>query len=96
MSPDRLDIVERDVRDHSRILTEHNGSLGEQRKLLGELSRYKDIREVEDGYLDERLDRIEKSLNGVYKLGWWILAAFGAAAISLIANFAFNGGFIVS
>jgi hypothetical protein len=96
MSPDRLDLVERDVRDHSRILTEHNGALKDQKTSIDKLERDKAVREVEDTHLDERLDRIEKSIGAIYRLGWWILGAFGAAAISLVANFMFRGGFIVS
>ena len=96
MSPDRLDLVERDVRDHARILTEHNQALKDNGKALNGLVRDKDVRAVESKHLDDRLDRIEASLGGVYKLGWWILTAFGAAAVSLIANFIFRGGFIVS
>lgn len=89
MSPERIDLLERDVRDHARIISEIV-------PIVSDLRQDKAIRAVEAKHLDDRLDRIESSLAGVYKLGWWILAAFGASAVSLIANFMFRGGFIVS
>lgn len=85
---DRLGAVERDVRDHARIFTEMT-------KQLTELDKKEAIRVLQDEHLDERLDRIERSIAGIYRLGWWILGAFGASAVALIANFAFRGGFIV-
>lgn len=51
-------------------------------------------REARDEALDDRLDRIEKAIGGIYKLGWWILAAFGSSFIALLANFIWRGGFV--
>jgi hypothetical protein len=85
MSPDRLDLVERDVQAHAKTLSE----------LTMHMSGYdrdKAVQEVKDEYLEERLSRIEKSINAVYRLGWWVLAAFGGSFIALVANFVFKGG----
>lgn len=51
------------------------------------------VRTERDLRLNERLERIEERLDGVYKIGWWFLALFGAAFVSLLANFTFRGGF---
>lgn len=51
--------------------------------------------EGKDANLIERIERLEKAVNKVYGLGWWILAAFGGSLIALISNFLFRGGFVV-
>jgi hypothetical protein len=86
---ERLAALERDREAHAR-------SIGEFAKALIEIDKKEALRELGDKHLDERLDRIEARLDGVFRLGWWILAAFGTSAVALIANFAFRGGFIVS
>jgi hypothetical protein len=87
--PERIDMLVNDVQAHAKTITELTKSLIEIDK--------RDAVEAESKKnLNERLDRIEKSISAIYKLGLWVLAAFGAAAISLIANFMFNGGFVVS
>lgn len=83
----RLTTVERYQQNHGTTLAEHNN----------ELARVKTDRAVQierDKHMDERLDRIEKSIAGIHKLGWWVLATFGAAFIALVANFLFKGGFV--
>ena len=42
--------------------------------------------------LDDRLDRIEKGLDGLNGLGKWILGAFFAALIAAFVGFLVNGG----
>lgn len=87
--PERIDMLVNDVQAHSKTITELTKALIEVEK--------RDAVEIESKrHLNDRLERIEKSIAAIYRLGWWILAAFGAAAISLVANFMFRGGFIVS
>lgn len=85
---ERLLALERDREAHAR-------SIGEFARTLIEIDKKEAIRDLRDEHLDERLDRIERSIAGIYKLGWWILGAFGTSAVALIANFAFRGGFFV-
>ena len=87
-SPDRLDLLVNDVQAHARSLTELT-------KALAELDKKEAVRDLRDEHLDERLAQIGGRIDGIYRLGWWILAAFGTSAIALVANFAFRGGFIV-
>ena len=87
--PERIDMIVSDLQSHAKSISEITKALIEvDKRAIG------DAKDKE--HLDERLDRIEKSIAAIYRLGWWILAAFGAAAISLVANFMFRGGFIVS
>jgi hypothetical protein len=84
----RLNYAERDIRDHSKTITEHN-------RELAAIITERAVNVERDIRVNERFDRIEKAINGVYKLGWWILAAFGGLLIALIANFLFKGGFSI-
>lgn len=82
----RLDAIERNQSDAARTAT----------AIVEEIHGIKidrEVRKERDLRLNERLDRIEERLDGVYKIGWWFLAIFGAAFIALVANFTFRGGF---
>ncbi|WP_105430239.1 hypothetical protein [Neorhizobium sp. T6_25] len=99
MSPERIDFLERDVQGHARIITEYNGKISAISKGIEEISAEMDkdkaVQEVRDEYLEKRLTGIENSIKAVYKLGWWVLAAFGSSAVALIANFVFKGGLVI-
>ena len=84
----RVDMTERNHTDLAKSVTALTENLDELR-----IDRAR--REERDIRVTERFDRIEKRLDGIYKLGWWVLGAFGASAIALIVNFVFRGGFIV-
>lgn len=92
---ERLAAVERDVRDHARIITEMTAASAETRRLVSDLDKREALRSAEEKHVDERFDRIEVKVDGVYRLGWWILAAFGSSALALVINFAFKGGFSI-
>lgn len=82
----RLDVIERNQSDAARTTT----------VLIEEIHGVKTDREVRkerDARNNERLERIEERIDGIYKIGWWFLAVFGAAFIALVANFTFRGGF---
>lgn len=86
---ERISALERDREAHAR-------SIGEFTRTLIDLDKKGAIRDLREEHLDERLDRIERSISGIYRLGWWILGAFGTSAVALVANFAFRGGFFVA
>lgn len=82
----RLDAIERNQTDAAKTST----------VLIEEIHGVKTDREVRkerDVRLNDRLERIEERIDGVYKIGWWFLAIFGAAFVALVANFTFRGGF---
>lgn len=88
MSPvDRTDLIERDLQSHAKTITELTMRMSDYEK-------DKAVREVKDEYLDERFERLEDRVQAIYKLGIWILAAFGGSFIALVANFVFRGGLI--
>lgn len=82
----RLDTIERNQSDAAKTST----------AIIEEIHGVRTDRAVRaerELRLNERLERIEERIDGVYKIGWWFLALFGAAFISLLANFTFRGGF---
>lgn len=84
----RLDSIERNQTDAARTTT----------AIVEEIHGVKTDRAVRaerDKALADRLERIEERLEGVYKIGWWFLAVFGAGFIALVANFTYRGGFYV-
>lgn len=87
--PERIDMIVSDLQAHAK-------SLSELTTTIIDLKTKGAVEAETKRYLNERLERIEKSIAAIYRLGWWILAAFGAAAISLVANFMFRGGFYVA
>jgi len=87
--PERIDLLVNDVQAHARTISEIV-------KSIAEINTRDAVDAETKKHLNERLDRIEKSIGAVYRMGLWVLCAFGAAAISLIVNFIFRGGFIVS
>jgi hypothetical protein len=62
---------------------------------MGEYEKAQAVKEVEDEFLEKRLQAIEKKIDAIYRLGWWILTAFGGSFIALLANFIFKGGFYI-
>jgi hypothetical protein len=88
MTPiDRNDLIERDLQSHAKTITELTMRMSDYEK-------DKAVREVKDEHLEERFERIEDRVQAIYKLGLWILAAFGGSFIALVANFVFRGGLI--
>jgi uncharacterized protein Yka (UPF0111/DUF47 family) len=92
----RMDMTERNQTDLAKSVTELTEEIGELQKPLRQLETDREVRKERDKHLNERLDRIEVSIDRIYRLGWWVLAAFGASAVALVANFAFRGGFVVN
>ena len=82
--------VERDVRDHARIITELINRLS---KIENERATEHAVAEVEEVSLNDRLRRIEESIKQVYDLGKWLLGSVGALILTAIVGFVLKGGF---
>lgn len=95
MSPERIDLLERDVQAHAKSISEFTLSLVGVKDDLSDYERDRAVQEIKDAYLEKRLSGIEGRIDAIYKLGLWILAAFGSSAVALVANFLFKGGFSV-
>ncbi|WP_309082874.1 hypothetical protein [Chelativorans sp.] len=69
--------------------------LGETNEELTLIQVERAARDEQRKHLNDRLQRIEASIAGIQRLGWWVLATFSASAVALISNFLFRGGFHV-
>lgn len=83
----RLAAVERDSRDHARIITEFNRS-------FAEIDKREAVRAESEKHLDERLDRIEESIKSIYGLGKWLLGAVGGVLVTAIVGLVLKGGIL--
>lgn len=89
---ERLLMLERNLSDQGKSITE---IVNDQRAIHGtiaDLERTNAVRAVEDKHLDERLDRIEHSLQAVYGLGKWLLGAVGSVLVVAVVGFILKGG----
>jgi septal ring factor EnvC (AmiA/AmiB activator) len=84
--------AERSLTDHARTQSAFTEELRRHGELLADITTDRAVRTERDTNLNSRLDRIEKSINGVYNLGKWVLAAFGSALIVALATFLLRGG----
>lgn len=96
----QLELVQRDLKDHARSLTELTVAIMEMKKTLTEFVVDKAVAKVEhqsdEEALERRLSRIEKALARIHTLGWWLLGTFGASIIIAAANFVLKGGLTIT
>lgn len=62
---------------------------------VGVLKVDKAVEAERDKHLQERLTRIEKSIESLHGIGRWLLMAFFGAIIAGLVTFMFKGGFSV-
>jgi hypothetical protein len=87
----RLDTMERNQSDLAKSVTEMVSDLNELRRPIDDLRIDREVRKERDIRQTERFDRIEVRLDGISKLGWWVLTTFGALTMAAIANLLFGG-----
>lgn len=88
--------IRREVARHgesiSAIVTDAGKTKDALQTLTNSIESERKVRLVEDRHLNERLDDIEGSIGTLNKIGWWILATFGASFIMALASFVYGGG----
>lgn len=87
----RLDTAERNHSDLSKTITSLVGEIDDLHKALDDLRLDRAVRTERDIRQTDRFDRIEKRLDGISKLGWWVLTTFGALTMAAVANLLFGG-----
>lgn len=92
MPQDTLDLLRMDVSSHAKTLTALIEDQRDMKNILSQMQTAVAVRVTEDRFLNERLDRIEKSIDGLQSIGKWILAAFATVFIAAMANFILEGG----
>lgn len=82
----RLLLLEHDVRNHAKSLSELTLALAETQKNIGTLL-------VNEAGRLEREKATEARLDAIYRLGWWILTTIVSACILVVVRFFASGGF---
>jgi hypothetical protein len=91
----RLDGMDRNLSDLARSVTHLVQDIDKSKNVLDELRVDRALRVERDLRIAEQFTEVKAKINGIYKLGWWVLATFGAALIMLMVNFALRGGPLV-
>lgn len=89
---DSVEQIARDVRDHAKSLTAIIEDQRAMKEEIAVLREDKAVRVVKDDNLNDRLDRIDDRINGIFSLGKWLLAAVGTVLIAVVIDFVVHGG----
>jgi hypothetical protein len=88
--------------DVGQLRRDHTALASSISVITGELGTMKTERAVEKAVLterqvnlDDRLERIEESIKGLYGLGKWMLLAFGGSLVAAVVTFVVKGGLSV-
>lgn len=80
----RVDMLERNISDQSKTLT----ALVED---VSELKMQSAVNGEREKARDDWRKRTEQRLDGIYRLGWWVLTTFGALVIMQLSRMLFGG-----
>lgn len=81
-----------DLRAHAKTISEIVLDQRAMKEIIVEMRISIATETEKEKSTDARLDRIEKSISTLQKIGVWILAAFGLAFITAFSTFVINGG----
>lgn len=94
-----IDDIRRDLTRHgesiSALVVDARNTKDQLNILQSGIEIERKVRLVEDRHLNERLDRIEESIEALNKVGKWILVTFGASLIVAVSGFILRGGLTV-
>lgn len=91
-----LEQLHRDLIAHAGSISNIVENQRNMQLVIDEMKLDRAVRVERDRNLNDRLDRIEKSIDSVYTLGKWLLAAIGAAFLTAFVTFVVNGGLNVA
>jgi DNA repair ATPase RecN len=89
---ERLATTERNQSDLAKTVTEVVNHLNETRDDVAALKTNEAVNVAYEKARDEWRQRTEKKLDGIYSLGWWVLATFGSLTVAAVANILYGGG----
>jgi hypothetical protein len=79
-------------KDHTSLAASISAVTMEVGALKTEQAVGKAVATEQQKNLDDRLERIEESIKGLYGLGKWMLLAFGTSLIAAVVTFVVRGG----
>lgn len=89
---ERLATTERNQSDFAKSITSLIGTIREVENDVDRLKTAEAVAVEREKARDEWRGRTEKKLDGIYNLGWWVLATFGALTMAALANLLYSGG----
>jgi hypothetical protein len=87
----RLDMTERNQSDLARTVTGIVQEIAGLQEDVHRLKTNEEINKVREESRDEWRKRTESKLDGIYRLGWWVLTTFGGLTLAALANILFGG-----
>lgn len=103
----RIDLLERDSRDHARSLTELVASVRDAHDTLTAIDKLDAVRQEHDKHLDERLQRMERAIEEGFKSAradvdarfsrlnrpiWIAVSTLISTLVAAVATFIIKGG----
>ena len=79
-------------KDHTQLASSLSAMALELGSMKTDRAVEKAVQTERQANLDERLERIEESIKGLYGLGKWMLLAFGGSMIAALVTFIVKGG----
>lgn len=88
----RVDVIERNQSDQAKSITVLVENQERSDKRVEQLERSELEDRVREEARDEWRKRTELKLDGIYRIGWWVLATFGSLTLAALANLLYGGG----
>lgn len=88
----RLATTERNQSDLAKSISEIVGSLSDTRDDVARLKTAEAVNIAREEAHAEWRKRTEAKLDGIYRLGWWVLTTFGSLTLAALASLLYGGG----
>ena len=88
----RLATTERNQSDLAKSISEIVGSLSDTRDDVARLKTAEAVNIAREEARDEWRKRTAAKLDGIYRLGWWVLTTFGSLTLAALASLLYGGG----
>ncbi len=89
MAQEPADLLRRDLENHAKTLSDLTSR--EARRQDQEEAR-KQVEQLKEDHLEERLNRIENSIKAIYSLYKWVGVSAGSALLLAVVTFILKGG----
>lgn len=88
----RLASTERNQSDLAKSITVIVETQQDTDKRVSRLEINEEVNKAHEEARDEWRKRTEVKLDGIYRLGWWVLTTFGGLTMAALANLLYGGG----
>ncbi len=89
---ERLATTERNQSDLAKSVTALVEGQQDTDKRVAKLETNEEVNKAREEARDEWRRRTETKLDGIYRLGWWVLTTFGSLTMAALASLLYGGG----